>query len=146
MKEATKSAEQVRDDIQSFRNRYTFINCDEVCEICNCILMVRPFYMFPCQHKFHSDCLLNELQPTLSIVKRNRLNELEKQLNAVNNQANIDNLSTASSGMSTRDLLKAEIDNIIASECTYCGENMIRNIDKPFIEDYEYERIMKEWE
>lgn len=48
--------------------------------------------------------------------------------------------------MSAKDTVKAEIDNIIASECLYCGENMIRNIDKPFIEDHDYDRIMKEWE
>lgn len=48
--------------------------------------------------------------------------------------------------MSTRDMIKSEIDNILASECLYCGENMIRNIDKPFIEEHEYDLIMKEWE
>lgn len=48
--------------------------------------------------------------------------------------------------MSAREQVKTEIDNIIASECLYCGENMIRNIDKPFIEDFEYENIIKQWQ
>jgi hypothetical protein len=48
--------------------------------------------------------------------------------------------------MSAREIVKSEIDNIVASECLFCGENMIRNIDKPFIEDYEYDKIAKEWE
>ncbi|KAJ8929810.1 hypothetical protein NQ314_017407, partial [Rhamnusium bicolor] len=148
MEEATKSAEQVREEIQSFRNYYTIINSSDTCEVCNITLMIRPFYMFPCHHKFHTDCLLKELSPTLGKGqrKKNRLADLERQLKILNNQTNVDNISTGSTGMSARDQVKCEIDNILASECLYCGENMIRNIDKPFVEDYEYEHIMKEWE
>lgn len=63
----------------------------------------------------------------------------------MNTQANIDTISTGSTGLSALDTFKSEIDNIVASECLYCGENMIRNIDKPFIEDYEYDAVMKDW-
>lgn len=65
MEEATNSAEQVRNEIQSFRNCFTYINSADKCEVCNMILMVRPFYFFPCNHMFHSDCLLAELEPCL---------------------------------------------------------------------------------
>ncbi|XP_023014330.1 vacuolar protein sorting-associated protein 18 dor isoform X2 [Leptinotarsa decemlineata] len=146
MEEATKSAEQVRDEIQSFRNHFTLINNTDACEICNITLMIKPFYMFPCHHKFHSDCLLSELSPFLGPAKKNRLSDLERQLKILNNQSNADSISTGSTGMSAKDLVKSEIDNILGSECVYCGENMIRNIDKPFIEDYEHENIMREWE
>ncbi|XP_019880940.1 vacuolar protein sorting-associated protein 18 homolog isoform X2 [Aethina tumida] len=146
MEDATKSAEQVRDEIQSFRNRYTVISSADKCQICNNILMIRPFYMFPCHHKFHSDCLVNELTPSLGPAKRNRLAELERQFKHLSTQTNIDNISTGSTGMSAKDLVKSEIDNILASECLYCGENMIRNIDMPFIEDNEYEAVMRAWE
>ncbi|KAL1509544.1 hypothetical protein ABEB36_004259 [Hypothenemus hampei] len=146
MEEATKSAEQVREEIQSFRNCYTYISGTDKCEICNVTLMIRPFYFFPCNHMFHSDCLLTELEPSLGVLKRNRLADLEKQLQALNAQNNFDNISTGSSGMTARDQVKSEIDNIIASECLFCGENMIRNIEKPFIEDYEYDSVIKEWQ
>ncbi|KAJ8923177.1 hypothetical protein NQ315_001731 [Exocentrus adspersus] len=146
MEEATKSAEQVREEIQSFRNHYTLINSSDSCEVCNVTLMIRPFYIFPCHHKFHTDCLVSELGPSLGPAKRNRLVDLERQLRILNSQVNVDNISTGSTGMSAKEIVKSEIDNIVASECLYCGENMIRNIDKPFIEDYEYEHIMKEWQ
>ncbi|KAJ8979403.1 hypothetical protein NQ317_015833 [Molorchus minor] len=119
MEEATKQRNKYVQEIQSFRNHYTIINSSDTCEVCNITLLIRPFYMFPCHHKFHSDCLLMELGPYLVLVRRE---------------------------CPLRDLVKSEIDNIVASECLYCGENMIRNIDKPFIEDYNYENIMKEWE
>lgn len=63
----------------------------------------------------------------------------------MNTQTNLDTISTGSTGLSAADVMKSEIDNIVASECLYCGENMIRNIDKPFIEDSEYETVMKNW-
>ncbi|CAG9766632.1 unnamed protein product [Ceutorhynchus assimilis] len=146
MEEATNSAKQVRDEIHNFRNCYTYINGSDKCEICQVTLMVRPFYFFPCHHKFHSDCLLAELEPSLGLVKRSRLADLEKQFQALSIQMNSDSVSTESTGISARDQVKSEIDNIIASECPYCGENMIRNIDKPFIEDFDYENIMRQWE
>lgn len=65
MEEATRSADLVRKDIQTFRNRYTFIKSTDICDICESKLMVKPFYMFPCNHKFHSDCLQEELNHTL---------------------------------------------------------------------------------
>lgn len=83
---------------------------------------------------------------TIGPAKKNKLDDLNRQLKVLNAQNQGDNLSTGSTGMSAKDMVKAEIDNIVASECLYCGENMIRNIDKPFIEEHEYEKIMKEWE
>lgn len=146
MEEATRSAELVRGDIQSFRNRYTSINSADTCDICNLTLLVRCFYMFPCNHRFHTDCLLKELIPLLGPAKRNKLDDLYRQLKMLNSQNHGDNLSTESSEISRKDTVKAEVDNIVASECLYCGENMIRNIDKPFVEEGDYDRVMKEWE
>jgi len=146
MEEATQSAELVRKEIQSFRNRYTFISSSDICEVCGLTLIVRPFYLFPCNHKFHTDCLLKELSPMLGPAKKNKLADLQRQQKILSSQINVDTISTGSSGISARDAVKADIDNIIASECLYCGENMIRNIDMPFIDEKEYDRTMKEWE
>ncbi|XP_050295734.1 vacuolar protein sorting-associated protein 18 homolog isoform X2 [Anthonomus grandis grandis] len=146
MEEATKSAEQVREEIQNFRNCYTYINSSDKCEVCEVTLLVKPFYFFPCQHKFHSDCLLKELEPNLGPLKKSRLAELERQFQTLSLQSNSDSISTGSSGMSARDQVKTEIDNILASECLYCGETMIRNIDTPFIEEFEFDSITREWQ
>lgn len=143
MEEATKSAETVREDIMKFRNRCTYVNSSDVCDICNIMILIRPFYIFPCQHKFHSDCLREELEPLLGPGKKHKLAELDKRLISL---TRVDNVSMGSTGLSNLEMCRAEIDNIIASECLYCGENMIQNIDKPFLDDIEYEIIKKEWE
>ncbi|XP_015753539.1 PREDICTED: vacuolar protein sorting-associated protein 18 homolog [Acropora digitifera] len=38
-----------------------------------------------------------------------------------------------------------ELDDLIASECLYCGEIMIRTIDQPFILPEEYDSVLESW-
>lgn len=144
MQEATKAAELIRKDIQAFRTRCTFVHARDTCNTCEVQLLLRPFYVFPCGHKFHSDCLVAALTPMLSMDQRTKLADLQRQLTAISNRPE-DTTSVASASLSTRDQIKADIDELIASECLYCGELMIESIDKPFIEEEDYERVMKEW-
>lgn len=144
MQEATKAAELIRKDIQEFRTRCTFINTKDTCNTCSVQLLLRPFYVFPCGHRFHSDCLVAALTPMLSMDQRTKLADLQRQLTALSNRPE-DTRSVRSVSLSTKDQIKADIDDLIASECLYCGELMIESIDKPFIEEEDYERVMKEW-
>lgn len=61
MEESAKSAERVRNDLQTFRNRSVTITTQEQCAICNINLLIKPFLIFPCGHKFHGDCLEKQL-------------------------------------------------------------------------------------
>ncbi|KAH0950839.1 hypothetical protein HN011_007913 [Eciton burchellii] len=144
MHEATKSAELIRKDIQTFRTRCTFVHAKDTCNTCDVQLLSRPFYVFPCGHKFHSDCLVAALTPMLSMNQRTKLVDLQRQLTAISNRPE-DTNSVTSVSLSMRDQIKADIDQLVASECLYCGELMIESIDKPFIEEEDYERVMKEW-
>ncbi|KAK1130024.1 hypothetical protein K0M31_019708 [Melipona bicolor] len=144
MQEATKAAELIRKDIQEFRTRCTFVNTKDTCNTCSVQLLLRPFYVFPCGHRFHSDCLVAALTPMLSMDHRTKLADLQRQLTALSNRPE-DTRSVGSVTLSTKDQIKADIDDLIASECLYCGELMIESIDKPFIEEEDYERVMKEW-
>lgn len=46
--------------------------------------------------------------------------------------------------MSQRDNIKNEIENILAADCMFCGDNMINQIDKPFIDDWD--RVNLDWQ
>ncbi|XP_052234264.1 vacuolar protein sorting-associated protein 18 homolog [Dreissena polymorpha] len=139
MEEATDSAEEIRKEIQAFRNKYAHVKALDKCSKCGFPLMTRAFYLFPCQHKFHSDCLIEEILPNLTGKMGARVKELQKKLAereesrqpaAVLGKQDMAALSTKMSA-------KAELDDLVASECIYCGIYMIRSIDKPFIEDNE---------
>ncbi|PZC82245.1 hypothetical protein B5X24_HaOG210801 [Helicoverpa armigera] len=143
MEEAIAAAEYVRSEIQSFRNRSVTVLVSDACCLCDIALLLRPFYLFPCGHKFHSDCLMQETLPTLSPARRNKLSDLQRQLSVL---SNIELSTVTSNGLPLREILRNEIDDIIASECIFCGEYMISCIDKPFISDEDWDRVMKEWE
>lgn len=125
MQEATKSAELVRKDIQAFRTRCSFLHVRDTCNACDVQLLLRPFYVFPCGHRFHSDCLVAALTPMLSIDQQNKLANLQYRLTAVSKKPEIDTASTGSTSLSTKEQIKADIDDLVASECLYCGELMI---------------------
>uniref|UniRef100_A0A8C4Z7G0 Vacuolar protein sorting-associated protein 18 homolog n=1 Tax=Gadus morhua TaxID=8049 RepID=A0A8C4Z7G0_GADMO len=145
MEEATESAKRIREDIQEMRNKYGVVESQEKCAACDFPLLNRPFYLFLCGHMFHYDCLIQEVTPHLSTFKQNRLEDLQKKLAATaqasksrhrpppKEESDTASLGKASTGTS-RETIKSDIDDVIASECVYCGELMIKSIDKPFID------------
>lgn len=74
MDESAKSADRVRSDLQTFRNRSVAIGAQDQCSICSVYLLLKPFFIFPCGHKFHADCLEKQLMNYLSKSLRNHTN------------------------------------------------------------------------
>lgn len=66
MDDCAEAAENVRRSIQSFRNRSVTISAQDKCSSCGYFLLLKPFFLFPCSHKFHSDCLEKSLIKLLS--------------------------------------------------------------------------------
>lgn len=46
----------------SLRCRYGIVSAQEKCCVCSYPLLTRSFYLFPCQHVYHSDCLIQEVR------------------------------------------------------------------------------------
>ncbi|KAG0294707.1 hypothetical protein BGZ96_000616 [Linnemannia gamsii] len=87
MDEATKSAENIRIDVRELRSRFAIVASTERCTSCDFPLLTRQFYIFPCQHTFHADCLIKKLTPFLSNWQLKRLEELQEQIqNEMQNQ------------------------------------------------------------
>lgn len=133
MEDATKSAEIIRNEIQSFRSKYSIIQQSDMCCLCEIQLLLRPFYSFPCGHRFHSDCLLNEILQLVPEKKKIHLLILKRQLESVLSEGE-------------KEAKAAEMDSFLASQCLFCGDLMIDLIDKPFIAEEDFDKIRKEWE
>ncbi|KAG6911537.1 hypothetical protein DXG01_011839 [Tephrocybe rancida] len=58
MNEATQTAESIKQDIIALKNRFVTIDAGEQCSVCSHLLLSRQFYVFPCRHSFHADCLI----------------------------------------------------------------------------------------
>jgi uncharacterized protein YxjI len=59
MDDATKTAEVIKQDIMALKNRFITIDANELCSRCRTLLLTRQFYVFPCHHTFHADCLIS---------------------------------------------------------------------------------------
>ena len=62
MEKYTLSAEQIRQEIRSLKTRHGELRGDQKCELCDQAILNRVFYLFPCSHAFHADCLLTEVR------------------------------------------------------------------------------------
>lgn len=60
----------------------------------------------------------------LSMDQRTKLADLQRQLTAISNRSE-DTTSIGMVSLSIKDQIKADIDELVASECLYCGELMI---------------------
>ncbi|KAM0756677.1 hypothetical protein T439DRAFT_341664 [Meredithblackwellia eburnea MCA 4105] len=80
MDDATRSAEAIKSDIANLRNRFVTVDAKEKCGSCQLQLLTRQFYVFPCQHAFHADCLINEVTQHLGPASLRRMLELQAQL------------------------------------------------------------------
>lgn len=150
MEEATASAQRIRRDLQELRGRYGTVEPQDKCSTCDFPLLNRPFYLFLCGHMFHADCLLQAVRPGLPAYKQARLEELQRKLGAAppptkgSVKAKEAEAGAAAVGPS-REQLKADLDELVAAECVYCGELMIRSIDRPFIDPQRYEEEHLSW-
>ncbi|KAL5480112.1 hypothetical protein EMCRGX_G023734 [Ephydatia muelleri] len=118
MESATESARNIHSDIQVFRNQYCKLRSTDKCQLCGSRLMTSSFYMFPCHHACHKDCLIKELLQLLPAghKDRERLQELVKEVG----------------GAQIKEETKVKLDAILGAECVLCGDLMVDTLDKQF--------------
>lgn len=153
MKSATESAQQIRHEIKAFRNKFTIIRTQDKCIVCSYAILTRAFYAFPCNHLFHSDCLISEVMPYLNQIQQNRVEEIRRILSFGGSSAqfksNNDVLGDQSNSITAtndRERLLNELDDIVANECFYCGDIIISSIDQPFISPEEFSLALEGWD
>ncbi|RHZ71722.1 hypothetical protein CDV55_108829 [Aspergillus turcosus] len=120
MDNSAQTARQIRSEIAALDTRYAIVEPGEKCWICSLPLLSRQFFVFPCQHAFHSDCLGKEVLEGAG-GKKKYIRDLQAQLN----QPDISS--------SRREEIVKELDGLVAEACILCGDHAIKQIDKPFI-------------
>ena len=94
--------------------------------------------------KFHTDCLIELTKPHLTDSKARRIDEIMHEL-SLKTSDDTQSIDSKSLKMSRKEQLRAELEDLIGSECILCGKNMIDMIDKPFITDEEWDNENKAW-
>jgi hypothetical protein len=103
MDESSQTAANIKIDIAALDHRYAIVEPGEKCYVCTLPLLSRQFFVFPCQHAFHSDCLGKKVMEQVGLGKSKRIKELQLSI---------------SKGMATgtrRQAAIAELDGLVAS-------------------------------
>ncbi|KAE8145961.1 Pep3/Vps18/deep orange family-domain-containing protein [Aspergillus avenaceus] len=124
MDNSALTARQIRSEIAALDTRYAIVEPGEKCWLCSLPVLSRQFFVFPCQHAFHSDCLGKEVLEGAG-GKKKYIRDLQAQLNNGDISA------------SRREEIVRELDGLIAEACILCGDHAIKQIDKPFVSDLE---------
>ncbi|KAL1839932.1 hypothetical protein VTK73DRAFT_3877 [Phialemonium thermophilum] len=103
MDESTQTAAHIGADIAALDRRYAIVEPGEKCYACGLPLLSRQFFVFPCQHAFHSDCLAKKVLELAGASKSRRIRECQVQI------------SKGLVGGAKRDAMIAELDSLIAS-------------------------------
>jgi len=80
MDESTRTAENIRNDILALDTRYAIVEPGERCYHCQYPLLSRQFFVFPCQHAFHSDCLTAQILKQAGVGKKKRIQTLQNEI------------------------------------------------------------------
>lgn len=80
MDKSAHTAENIRSDIASLDRRYAIVEPGERCYVCQYPLLSRQFFVFPCQHAFHSDCLTTEVVKHSGVGKSRKIEGLQTHI------------------------------------------------------------------
>ncbi|KAL2492637.1 zinc ion binding [Abeliophyllum distichum] len=167
MNDATRGADNIRNDISALAQRYAIIDRDEECGVCRRKILnmagnyqmtgvytsvgsMAPFYVFPCGHSFHAQCLIAHVTRWTTETQAEYILDLQKQLTLLGNESRKEVNGVLSedepiTSMAPGDKIRSQLDDAIASECPFCGDLMIREISLPFILPEETDEVVS-WE
>ena len=112
-----------------------------MCDICGYPVLTRMFYLFPCLHVYHGDCLIKEVGSHLSSEKRAHISYLETEIGkeAMNKKNSLmdtvrSNEVANVTALAEKESRQSELDDIVASECLLCGDIMIQSVTQPLFD------------
>ncbi|KAF2768454.1 hypothetical protein EJ03DRAFT_328305 [Teratosphaeria nubilosa] len=122
MDESASTAQHIKDDVKALDQRYAIVEPGERCWKCRLPLLMRQFFVFPCQHSFHADCLGSMVMDMAGLGKGKRIRELQREVGR---------------GVALgkrREGMVRELDGLVAGSCVLCSELAVRMVDRPFVE------------
>lgn len=123
MDSSASTASNIKSEIRELEKRYAVVRPGEKCGVCGLPLLLKQFFVFSCQHAFHSECLGHKVMEAGrggEGVKAKRIRELQ------------DKVGRMKAGKA-REGAVAELDALVASDCILCGDYAIKRIDEPFV-------------
>lgn len=80
MDSSAQVSHQIQHEIAALGSRYAIVEPGEKCWICSLPVLSRQFFVFPCQHAFHSDCLGKKVLDSSSSAKKKQMRDLQMEI------------------------------------------------------------------
>ncbi|GJJ08739.1 hypothetical protein Clacol_002958 [Clathrus columnatus] len=130
MNEATRNAEAIKQEIADLKNRFITLQPGERCSKCATPLLSRQFYVFPCQHSFHADCLISIVKEYLPATSLRRILALQNEIirNSTKGRAQVNGQRQATSNTPQRALLSANFNSPQGALSSIPGIGLTRNL------------------
>lgn len=125
MDDSAQTASHIKLSIRELDARYAIVEPGEKCFICGLPLLARQFFVFPCQHAFHGDCLAKGVVEQSGMARSRKIKELQTEV------------GRGMSAGTRREKAVKELDMLVAGECVLCSEGAVRRVDEPFIKEGE---------
>lgn len=80
MDKSADTAQNIKKEIKALDQRYAIVEPGERCWLCGLPVLMRQFFVFPCQHAFHADCLGKSVISMSPAGKGRRIKELQAEI------------------------------------------------------------------
>jgi hypothetical protein len=124
MDESSESAARLRRDASEQKRRFDVVRKERKCDVCRERVALRDFFVFPCTHCFHDDCLTAEVLRHLSRERRARFEALKA---------------------SPADSDQALLEEFLSAVCPFCSETFVQSVAEPLVFASD-EAEMRMWE
>jgi len=99
------------------------------CEYCRDAVFHKPFYVFPCSHCLHSECIIEKLSDYMEKSTINVVVSVDQDLKS----AIVRSSDNDKRAIIQQESLQNLLDSYIANECPLCGHAIIKLLEKPLI-------------
>ena len=141
LRESKTSASQVKGELKVIQSRYIEIDGMQPCEVCNRPIMKKSFFVYPCTHAYHKDCLLEMMIPILKSKDHSKASRIKHVLNliSVKEGATPKKSKKNEESKETIEELNEKLDKILAPLCYFCSPQFIESVKDELIENKEEE-------
>lgn len=145
MEELAETADSTVRELESMKNRaYSMGSHHQRCEYCPEPLFAKQqaFYLFPCSHGFHCQCLLRRAPQHLRPAQLSAVLGIEEALKSLAGRVK----DSDTRARAQQEALQLELDGYIAADCPLCGFVMIQSLGQSLIGGEEDAAEAKSWE
>ncbi|CDR37582.1 CYFA0S01e12662g1_1 [Cyberlindnera fabianii] len=112
--------DSITEQIGKSKKKIQIIKAGTSCSQCELLLTSRKFFVFPCGHSFHSDCLIKEILRSNDYATKKKIEFLQKKFMSSKHEKG------------AKFVNDPEVDALLSKRCPLCSDIKIDTIDQPF--------------